>query len=60
MAKVSEVFIDSITIDQVYDVIYSDKPFTLRGKPEETFFAYSIKKAKNSNYTTTPYTPAGP
>ena len=60
MEKISECFISGIKIEEVYDVIYSDKEFTLRGKPEDCFFAYSMKKAKNYNYVTRPYDRPGP
>jgi len=33
MTKIRTIFIDNIGIDQVYEYIYSDKQFTLRGKP---------------------------
>jgi hypothetical protein len=44
----------------VYEHIYSDKKFTLRGKPEETFMAFVMKKSGNINYVTTPYDQPGP
>ena len=47
-------------IEEVYETIYSDKPFTLRGKTEECFFAYAMKKAKNYNLSTKPYDKPGP
>ena len=60
MIKIKSIFVDNVTVDQVYEYIYSDKPFTLRGKAEPTFFAYSNKKAKNFNYKTTAYDKPGP
>jgi|688.fasta_scaffold461136_2 hypothetical protein len=33
MQKINTIFVDNIGIDQVYEYIYSDKPFTIRGKP---------------------------
>lgn len=60
MIKIKSIFVDNITIDLVYEYIYSDKPFTLRGKPEDNFFAYCQKKAKNFNYLSQPYDKPGP
>ena len=60
MIKIKSIFVDNVTVDQVYEYIYSDKPFTLRGKAEPTFLAYSNKKAKNFNYKTTAYDKPGP
>ena len=60
MKKINQIFVDNVTIDQVYDVIYSDKQFSLRGKPEESFFAYVAKKSKNFNYVAGPYENPGP
>lgn len=33
MIHIKTIHIDNVTVDQVYDFIYSDKPFTLKGKP---------------------------
>lgn len=60
MQKIKSAFVDNITVDQVYDLIYSDKPFTLRGKPEDSFFAFVMKKAKNINYVAGAYDTPGP
>jgi hypothetical protein len=60
MIKIKSIFVDNVTVDQVYEYIYSDKQFTLRGKPELTFFAYTNKKAKNFNYKSSPYDKPGP
>ena len=51
---------ENTTIDTVYDVVYSDKPFKFRGKEECCYMAYALKKGGGSNYTTTPYSPPGP
>ena len=60
MTKVTSIFVDNVTVEQVYEFIYNDKPFTLKGKPEETFFAYISKKSKNFNYKTIRYDNPGP
>ena len=60
MLKISSIVVENVTIDQVYDVIYSDKPFTLRGKPEDSFFGFVMKKNKNFNYSAGPYDHPGP
>ncbi len=60
MIKIKDIFVNNITVDQVYEFIYSDKPFTVLGKQQDSFFAYAMKKAKNLNYTTTPYDKPGP
>lgn len=32
MIKIKDIFVNNITVDQVYEFIYSDKPFTVLGK----------------------------
>ena len=59
MKKFCEGLIENITIDQVFDTIYSDKPFTLKGS-EECFFAYLTKKDKNFNLDIGRYDNPGP
>ena len=60
MTKFASVFLDDVRIDQVYDLIYSDKEFTLYGKTEPTFFAYAQKKSKNFNFVDMKFDAAGP
>jgi hypothetical protein len=52
--------LEDTTIDAVYDLVYSDKPFKFRGKEECCYFAYVLKKSNGSNFSTTKYVPAGP
>jgi hypothetical protein len=56
----ASVVLEEATVDAVYDLAYSDKPFKLRGKEECCFFAYVLSKSNGSNYSTSRYEPAGP
>jgi hypothetical protein len=60
MKNIKNIIINNITIDLVYDIIYSDKIFTIYSKQDDNFFAYAYKKNKNINYTSTPYDKPGP
>lgn len=60
MVKKGSVALENVTIDAVYDVIYSDKPFKFKGKEECCFMVHPLKKNGGSNYTITPYKPIGP
>lgn len=31
--KINSILVDNTTVDQVYEYIYSDKQFAIRGKP---------------------------
>ena len=60
MEKLQTVFVANIRIDEFFDLFYSDKPFTLYGKSEQTFFGYFSKKTKNYNFEITTWDNPGP
>ncbi len=52
--------LENINVDHVYELIYSDKEVTIKGKKEPSFFAYTMKKTGASNYEVTKYDSIGP
>ena len=54
------LLVDNVSIDTVYELVYSDKPFKFKGKEECCFMSHVLKKNGGSQYVTTPYTPPGP
>ena len=57
---IESVVIPEATIDAVYDLIYSDKPFKYKGKEQCCFFAYVMNKSGGKDFTTTRYDKPGP
>jgi hypothetical protein len=60
MEQKGHLLLNNVTIDTVYEAIYSDKPFKFKGKEEPCYMAFVLKKTGGSNYRTTPYEPPGP
>ena len=60
MNSFGSIFIDNIKIDEIYDLIYSNKTFDLYGKAEKTFFGLISKKTKNYNFEITEWDHPGP
>lgn len=42
-------------IDEFYDLILSDKKFTLTGKEHDSFLVYAMKKLRNKDFKITKF-----
>lgn len=49
------IVLENTSVDVVFDLAYSDKPFKFKGKEECCFFAYVLKKSNGSNFSTTKF-----
>jgi hypothetical protein len=52
--------LQDVRIDEVYQLVYSDQPFSFYGREEPCFFSYTGKKAGNFNWTADKYDRPGP
>jgi hypothetical protein len=56
---IAETF-ENERIDEIYELLYSDKPFNFYGREEPCFFSYTGKKSGNINWLSEKYDKPGP
>lgn len=54
------MLIENVTVDTVYDAVYSDKTVKIKGKDEPSYLGYVMKKLGGFNYKNSKYCPPGP